>query len=155
MSARTKASDWEAVGVAQAGGVYGVGAGLYYFGFQSQMANCQAQFVFAGGALGVGGSLGGGAGPSPWDVITNTPQSMWTRIKCKRPFSASDLNWSYGALSTLGISGAYGYYLLGIAAGLTDSLFEDQDVSGWGTGLGAIGAIMVGTWKMVGSTSYS
>lgn len=77
---------------------------------------------------------------------------MWTRIKCKRPFSAHDLNWSYGALSTLGAAGAYGYYLLGIAAGLTDTLFEDQDVSGWGTGVGAIGAIMVGTWKMVGSS---
>jgi hypothetical protein len=155
MGIYTKASDWEAVGVAQAGGVYVAGAGVYFFGFRSRMANCQAQFVFAGGALGLGGSLGGGSGPSPWDVINNTPPNMWTRIKSKRPFSADDLDWSYGALSTLGAAGAYGYFLLGIAAGLTDTLFEDQDVSGWGTGVGIIGAVMIGTWKKVGASSYS
>lgn len=154
MATDVNARDWEVQGVAQVGGVDVVGAGLFMFEFRSKHANFRGPYVFGGGALGLGGSLGGGSGPSPADVATNTQPNAWTAIKCTRDFSAEDLNWAYAALSVLGAGAAYGYSLLGISAGLTDELFRDIDVSGWGTGVGAVGAIMVGVWKQMGGGNY-
>jgi hypothetical protein len=151
MATNVAANDWQVVGVAQVGGVVVVGAAIYLFEFRSLVANCRVTFLFIGAALGGGGDLGGGAGPSPDSVIHNTNPDLWTSISCTRPFSASDLDVSYGALSTLGAAGAYGYFLTGISAGLVDNLFDSQDVSGWGTGVGAVGAIMAGLWKMIGN----
>jgi len=154
MSSSAAGNDWQAVGIAQAGGVYVVGGGIYCFEFRSLSGNFRGQYLFIGGALGFGGSLGGGSGPSPGDFISNTYPDLWSPIKCKRPFSGDDLNWAYAALSTLGAAGAYGYALTGISAGLVDPLFDSQEVSGWGTGVGLIGAILIGVWKQFGSSDY-
>jgi hypothetical protein len=56
MASDVNATDWEVQGVAQAGYVDIVGAGVYMFVFRSKLANCRAPYVFAGGALGLGGS---------------------------------------------------------------------------------------------------
>jgi hypothetical protein len=156
MSKWATGDDWQACGIAQIGAVAGIGAATYFFQFRSQKADFSGAYLFVGGALGLGGDMGGGAGPSPADVATNTRPDLWTSLKCVRAFSADDLNWAYGALSTLAAGVAYGYALTGISGGLVDPLFTDQEVSGWGTGVGVIGAILAGVWKRLGDgTSYS
>lgn len=148
------ATDWECVGIAQAGGAFVVGAAVYLFEFRSQIADRRAQYIFVGGAFGFGGSLGGGVAPSPGDIVYNRHPELWASISCERSFLADDLHGAYGALSTLGISAAYGYSLTGISAGLIDPLFRDQNVSGWGTGLGVAGVMMPGLWLRFGEQAY-
>ena len=92
--------------------------------------------------------------PSPSDFYHNTNPDLWTSLKCTRRFSADDLDWAYGALSSITVSGAYGYNVSGIAAGLVDTLFEDQNVSGWNVGVGASAVIAMGIWKMLSSSKY-
>ena len=154
MASNSKATDWQACGVATVGGVRIVGAGIWLFEFRSRIADFRGSYILSAGSLGLGGSLGGGAGPSPVDVISNSKPDLWTSLKCARAFSADDLNWAYGALSCLSVSAAYGYSLMGISAGLLDSLFDSQDVSGWGTGVGATANISVGAWKRLDGKSY-
>jgi hypothetical protein len=154
MSTTATGNDWQAVGVAQVGGARIVGGGIYCFEFRSLSADFRGKYLFLGAGVGAGGSLGGGSAPGPGDFITNSKPDLWSKIKCKRPFSGDDLDLAYAALSTLAVEGAYGYALTGISAGLIDPLFDSQDVSGWGTGVGVIGAILVGVWKRIGSSAY-
>lgn len=155
MGVKTEANDWQACGIAQAGFVAGVGAGCYVFQFRSKNADCIGDFLFIAGGGGLGGSLGGGSGPSPADVIRNRSSNLWTALTCKRPFSAENLNLSYAEMLVVGASVAYGYSYMEITAGLLTPLFKEQDVSGWGTGVGAVGAVLFGAWKMIGNSRYS
>ena len=141
-----KAADWEACGVAQVGVVVGVGAGLYLFEFRSKSANARAIYSFLSVGIGLGGSLGGGTAPSPSDVVTNSQSSPFSALRCRRPFSCEDLNHSFAEMKTLGIGGGYGYSATLISAGYFDRLFYEQDVSGWGTGVGITGAKLEGVW---------
>jgi hypothetical protein len=154
MSTEVAAADWQCVGVAQVGGAVVLAAGLFCFEFRSEAANFRGQYLFVGGGIGAGGSLGGGTAPSPGDFISDTPPDLWTSLQCEREFSADDLHLAYAALSNLGAAGAYGYTLMGISAGLTDPLFTDQNVSGWGTGVGISGSILVGVWTRIGGTDF-
>jgi hypothetical protein len=152
MNEDVKASDWEVTSIAQVGGVVGVGGGIYCFDFKSRDANHHGTFIFTGGALGLGGSMGGAVAPSPSDFMSNNGSiNLYSRIRCSRPFSSDDLNHSYGALSVLGVNATYGYGLMGISSGLISENFRDADVSGWGVGVGLVGAIMIGVWQRLGT----
>lgn len=146
MGYKDEAVDWQACGVAQVGFVAGVGAGLYCFEFRSKAANSRAVFTFLSVGFGVGGSLGGGTAPSPTDVAKNRLPEIWSDLKCSRPFSLEDLNHSYGVLETIGAAGAIGYYATRISSGWATKLFNQQVTSGWGTGVGAMGAVLSGVW---------
>jgi hypothetical protein len=148
------ATDWQCVGVAQVGAAVFAAGAIYCFEFRSTRANVRGQYLFIGGGLGLGGSLGGGTAPSPANFARNEQPDLWTPLTCARPFSANDLDKSYAALSTIGALGAYGYSLTRITAGWTNPLFLDQDVSGWGTGVGAGGAMMPGIWLRIGVHGY-
>jgi hypothetical protein len=154
MSNNARANDWNAVGVAQVGGGFILAGGVYCFEFRSANANLRGQYLFIGAGVGAGGDLGGGGAPGPGDIMSNTQPDLWSPIKCIRPFSGDDLDLSYAALSTLAAAAAYGYALTGISAGLVDPLFDSQEVSGWGTGVGVVGAMMAGIWKRIGSGNY-
>lgn len=154
MASHVKADDWEVCSVAQVGAAGGLAAGLYLYRFRSKKADFLGDYLFVGGGGGAGGSMGGGSGPSPVDVARNRLPNLWTSITCHREFSGDDLNWAYASLSTLAAAGAYGYALTAIRAGAIDTLFKGVNVSGWGTGVGVIGATMVGVWKRIGSYGY-
>jgi hypothetical protein len=146
-------SDWQCVGVVSMGGAVGLGGQLCFYEFRSQAANCRATFIFVGAGIGLGGDLGGAVAPDPSSVIHNQQPDLWAALKCERPFSANDLNWSYAAMSGINVEATYGYSLCGISAGLVDPLFTDQNVSGWNVGVGATASIMVGVWKRLGTSS--
>lgn len=154
VNATVPATDWECVGVAQVGGAVVIAAGVYCFEFRSRAADVRGQYLFVGGGLGLGGSLGGGAAPGPGDFVSNHVPDLWTALECRQPFSADDLHLAYAALSTLGAAGAYGYFVTRITAGWANPLFAEQDVSGWGTGVGVVGAMMPGIWLRIGLTAY-
>lgn len=155
MSANQSSADWSCVGVAQVGGGFGVAAGIYCFEFRSLSANFRGTYLFVGGGLGVGGSLGGGVAPSPGDFVNHDQvPDLWTPLVCRRPFSGDDLDKAYAALTTLGVGAAYGYAVTSISAGWVDPLFTDQNVSGWGTGVGVAGAMMPGVWIRIGMSDY-
>ncbi|MGD0186230.1 MAG: hypothetical protein ABSC25_13400 [Roseiarcus sp.] len=146
-------SDWRACGVASIGGAVVVGAQVIFFEFRSRAANCRATFLLIGGGLGIGGDLGGATAPDPSSIVHNQNPDLWTNLKCDKPFSANDLDLAYAAMSGITVSGAYGYSLQGVSAGLVTSLFTDQDVSGWCVGVGASATMMVGVWKQLGTSS--
>ncbi|MEP7076690.1 MAG: hypothetical protein ABI878_12865 [Acidobacteriota bacterium] len=79
---------------------------------------------------------------------------LWSDLACSRPFSLQDLNHSYGAVETAGAAGALGYYLTRISAGWATKLFDRQSTSGWGTGVGLIGAVLAGMWNAGGIGAY-
>jgi hypothetical protein len=149
----TKATDWEACGVAQAGGAVGVAVGTSVWQFRSALANRQANFNFTGVGAGVGGDLGGGVAPSPANVATNTQPNLWTSLTCNTPFSLNDLNASSGRITSAGASAGIGYSAVFISAGTFPSLFSSQNVSGWNTGVGANASVLLGMWNMMGSSS--
>ncbi len=146
MGYKDKANDWQACGVAQVGVVAGVGAGLYLFEFRSISANARAKYTLLSVGIGLGGSMGGGVAPSPSDVVHNRMPELFSSIKCLRPFSCEDLNHSFAGMKTLSITGGIGYSNTLISAGFFDRLFYEQDVSGWGTGVGIVGAKLEGVW---------
>jgi hypothetical protein len=151
-----KGRDWEVCGVAGVGGASELALGSSMWMFRSQMANCLVKFVFVGAGVGGGGDLGGAGAPSPTDVARGTASSSWTRLQCNCPFSVQDLNWASGRITSLGAAFAYGYSACFISAGSFPSLFNSQDVSGWGTGVGLSGSLLLGVWKQLGSsTAYS
>ncbi len=154
MARNVASSDWECVGVAQVGGAAILAAGLYCFEFRSQGANYRGKLLFVGGGLGAGGSLGGGVAPSPADFASHQYPNLWTPLNCRRPFSADELHLAYAALATIGAAAAYGYAITRITAGWVTPLFTDQDVSGWGTGLGVTAAMMPGIWREIGHSEY-
>lgn len=71
-----------------------------------------------------------------------------------RPFSGSELDLAYASVSSLGAAAAIGYTLMSITAGWMDPLFTSQDVSGWGTGVGIAGVMLIGVWKLIEENSY-
>ncbi len=141
-----KAADWQACGIAQVGVVVGVGAGLYLFEFRSKAAHARATYTFLSVGIGLGGSLGGGVAPSPKDVALNQTPELFSPIKCLRPFSCEDLNHSFAGMKVLSIGAALSYSIVIISAGFFDRLFYEQEVSGWGTGVGVVGAKLEGVW---------
>jgi hypothetical protein len=150
-----KGDDWEACGIAQVGVGAGAAGGVYFFDFRSKKADCHAHFILTAAGLGGGGSLGGAVAPSPLDVIKNRVPELFSPLKCLRPFACDDLDWSSGAILSVGAGAMVGYSLAQISAGAVPQLFEHQDVSGWGIGMGATGVSLVGMWTQLGeSTNY-
>lgn len=43
---------------------------------------------------------------------------------------------------------------MSITAGWMDPLFTSQDVSGWGTGVGIAGVMLIGVWKLIEENPY-
>ena len=156
-----EADDWEVQGVCQAGGGAFFAGGIWVFQFSSSAADFDGFFTFQGMGLGAGGSLGGVS--FPMDSIlrqirekkaANQLQQhmdLWTDLKCENTFSADQLNWAPGRLSTASVGAALGYGLVYISAGALPrkSLFLSQSVGGWGTGVGATAATLVGVWKFL------
>lgn len=154
VSNEDRAADWQAVGIAQVGGAVGIAGGIACFDFRSKSADFRGTYLFVGGGIGLGGSLGGGVAPSPGDFIHNTPPDVWSALDVQRPFSGKDLDFAYASISSLGVGAAYGYTLMSITAGWADPLFTAQNVSGWGTGVGIAGAMLIGVWKLIGENTY-
>jgi len=147
------ACDWQACGVATIGGAEGLGGGVFFFEFRSKSANCRGSFMFLAAGLGLGGDMGGGSGPSPGDVIHNRQPDLWTSLECINYFSADDLDMSVGQLFLGTVTGAYGYSVVRISAGLLPVLFRLQSCSGWSTGVGVGAAVFTGVWKQLGTSS--
>lgn len=154
MSNDVAAADWQCVGVAQAGGAVGLAAEIACFEFRSASADFRGKYLLIGGGLGLGGNLGGGVAPSPGDFVDNALPDLWTSLEVRRPFTATDLDLAYASATSLGAAAAYGYTLMSLTAGWMDPLFTAQDVSGWGTGVGISGVMLVGVWKLIGESSY-
>jgi hypothetical protein len=159
MGFTTEADDWEVQGVCQVGvGAFAAG-GIWLFQFWSADADYDGFFIFAGLGLGLGGSLGGAGAPMTSIIkqlrgakqnALSSHEDNFTTLTCENSFSASQLNYAAGRLTTAGVSAAMGYGLVYISAGAfpRKSLFLSQDVSGWGTGVGASAATTVGMWKL-------
>ena len=148
-----QARDWECCGIANAGGGIVAGGGIYLFEFRSRAANYRAVYTFMGVGASLGGGFGGTAAPSPGDFARpSVPPNLWSNVRghYNRSFSAYNLNNTSGWLGTAGLSPVYGYALTTISAGTWPRVFEDQDVSGWGAGLGAGIAILMGMWRILG-----
>jgi hypothetical protein len=79
---------------------------------------------------------------------------MWASLKCVRAFSGDDLHLSAAGMRSGGLSPGYGYSAVFISAGLITELFNDQDVSGWGIGVGISSSMLFGTWMRIGSGKY-
>lgn len=166
MARNLSVSDWEATSVVQMGGAAGGGGGLYFFEFRSKNADFRGQFVFVGGGVGAGGSVGGASAPSPADIYRNKGYNPFTKLDCDQAFTANDLDKSVGRISSMGASGAYGYSITCITAlknpyfaALTltlfgDSMFHSQNVGGFGVGVGANVTIFGGVWKLIGESHY-
>lgn len=155
MSRTAEGYDWEICGVAQMGGVVGVGAGVWWFMMRSRVANSQGKLILTAAGIGAGGSMGGGTAPSPGDVIYNRQPDLWTRVPCMRPFSLDDMNWTYGAVTMASAGAAYGYSITRITAGFGIQLFRSVSVGGWGTGVGLVGGMFPGVWKVLESSDYT
>jgi hypothetical protein len=150
MSQHTQANDWQIAIICQMGGAVGTGGGIFFADVRSVKAQTRAPFVFIGGGFGFGGSMGGGGGPSPADVVRNHVPDMYTNIPCKMRFSVDNLDCCSGKIVSLGAAGAYGYTSVRISAGIMPTLFESVNCSGWGTGVGISGSVLVGIWKQLG-----
>ncbi len=89
------------------------------------------------------------------DIGKGRPRGLLRRVVAyPGDYPGDDLDLAYAALSALGAGAAYGYTLMGVSAGLVDPLFESVEVSGWGTGVGVSGSILVGVclYEADGST---
>ena len=155
MSASTKANDWQCVGIATVGGAGGVGAALTMFQFRSKSADFLGEYLFAAGGIGAGGSLNSGIAPSPSDFYHGGRDiNYWSDLKATRAFSGDDLSNCLGSMNSAGASGAYGYSIVYINAGVFDVLFKNQYVGGWGIGVGVSVAFMKGLWVRLSSKNY-
>jgi hypothetical protein len=153
-----QADDWLTVGICQVGGGVFFAGGMWLFQFQSYNAGqYSAFFVYAGLGLGAGGSIGGISLP---DMLSNGPpdasKMAWSTLSCDSAFSANDLNWAAGRVSSGSLAAVVGYSDLAISAGKfpSTSLFQSQDCSGWGTGVGINAVTTVGVWKYVQDANY-
>lgn len=145
MGETTKARDWKVAGMANVGGAVTVGAGVWTFVFQSQSAQYSGSFTFAGGGLGLGGSLGGASMPD-----FSTGGLSWTSLECDRSFSAMDLHRSAGRLTTAGAGLAVGYGVVIISAfNWGGSMFSSQECFGGSVGVGASAMTTVGMWNLL------
>jgi hypothetical protein len=152
MSQHTQSNDWEIAIICQMGGASGSAAGIFFADVRSVKAMTRAPFIFIGGGFGFGGSMGGGGGPSPADVVRNHVPDMYTKIPNVGGvrWSVDNLDCASGKIVSLGAAFAYGYSLVRISAGMLPPLFESVPCSGWGTGVGANGSVLVGMWKQLG-----
>jgi hypothetical protein len=139
----TRATDWKVAGAAQVGGAAAVGGGIWCFVFQSETAQWSGMFAFGAVGLGEGGSIGGASLPDFSSGGLN-----WSQLECDRAFSAADLNWSPGRLSTAGAGLAVGYGVVILTAfNLSGSMFSSQNCWGGTVGVGASIMTTVGMWK--------
>jgi len=153
MAQHTQANDWEIALICQMGGAEGVGGGIFFADIKSKKAKTRSAFLFLGGSFGFGGSFGGGAGPSPLDVVQNHVPDMYTPIKCAVRFSVDDLDCASGRITNMGVAAAYGYSCVRISAGQWPVLFTNINCNGWGTGVGYGAATTVGMWKQLGDAA--
>ncbi len=138
----TNVTDWEVAGVAQVGGAATVGGGVWMFEFKSTLAAVKQPFIFVGGGLGLGGSMGGASAP---DMSSGTPS--YTALTCDRAFSINDLSGSAGRLTTAGAGLSVGYGVTIITAfNWGGSMFSSQECYGISIGVGASAITMVGYW---------
>jgi hypothetical protein len=158
MAFDTQADDWEVSSICQAGGASGAGGGVWLFNFQSADANFYgANFIFIGGGMGVGGSIGGASFPNMFKQSRLGGSALvWSSIQCDRPFSAADLNWAPGRVTTAGLSLSVGYTLLYVSAKNLpfSSLFLSQSCNGPSIGVGATAMATVGLWKWIQDCGY-
>jgi hypothetical protein len=151
MGYSTRATDWEASGIAQVGGGAGPAAGYFLFSFRSREADILANFVFSGAGIGLGGSAGGASAPD-----FETGDISWSSITCTNSFSANDLHNCFGRLTTAGAGFAIGYGVACITAGgWTRTLFESQNMWGMSIGVGAGGLSCLGFWSCIEAQAYS
>ncbi|MCX7068684.1 MAG: hypothetical protein NTW85_13480 [Methylococcales bacterium] len=164
MSWKKKADDWQVTGVCQVGGAVTVGGGIWLFQFQSYDAGPEGHiFMFVGAGFGLGGSIGGASLPlgaildqlRGKKLVSSSPLS-WSDIDCDSAFSADNLNYAPGRITTGGAGLAVGYSLLYISAKNLPfrGLFHSQSCGGWGTAVGASAITTVGFWKWVQPANY-
>ncbi|CAN5684892.1 hypothetical protein BH24ACI3_BH24ACI3_00530 [soil metagenome] len=162
MNRSTKASDWEVVSVAQLGGAAGLGGGAFGFSFYSENVSSEASVFFLGGGAGIGGSAGGASIPfrsaseqarrirKGNRLGPNPRRTGYDRINCLRPFSLSDLDYSFGNLISVGAALAVGFSLTQISAMNTDgSLFDGEVGVGAVAGVGAGVFNFFGLWRVI------
>lgn len=156
MSTTARANDWQCVGVAQAGALAGVGAGVYLFEFRSRNADFRGVFLLGTVGIGGGGSIGGGTSPSPSDILHNRNPDLWSNLQAETPFSADDLHLSFGNYRGVGASAGIGYSVVRISGqSLFRNWFVNQNVSGWGIGgLSIGGGAMGGLWIKIADGRY-
>lgn len=134
------ARDWKVAPAAQVGGsALLVGGGVYWLTFDSETAGISETFMFIGGGLGIGGSVG---------AVSLSPNSP-VEIECERAFSVADLNMSPGRLDMAGASLAAGYGFMWISAFTLKGfmLFSSQYVGGWNAGVALNAQTIVGYWR--------
>jgi hypothetical protein len=152
------ADDWSASGIMQVGGAATAGAGIWLFQFKSVDADYCGIFMFIGAGLGAGGSIGGVSLPDLSHIKPDPTKSVyaWSDLDCDTQFSARDLNWAPGRLTTGSVSMVVGYGVTYISAKNLPftSLFLSQSVGGWGAGVGAVAMTTVGFWKWVQETGW-
>jgi hypothetical protein len=109
-----KRDDWECSGFFDITGGAGLAAGAWLMTFRNgtysgknpdliAYTGNEYDFLFLGG--GFGGGLGFGIAKPVRDLAKNLAKTIkgksFTSITCKRAFSADDLNWSAGRISTI------------------------------------------------------
>jgi hypothetical protein len=146
MGLDTKCSDWQVCGVVSVAGGDVVGAGLFVFDFHSTTAGLTARTVFKGVGIGAGGNAGGTA--LGGDV---GPLTSFSSIDVDKPFCIWDLNGAWGRVGSFGSGIGVSYGICAITAAPAwswkTSYFASQNVGGLGTGLGAGGVEIVGSWR--------
>ena len=147
MGLGTKATDWQVCGVADTAGGDVIGAGLFVFDFYSSSAEITGRCVFKGVGIGAGGNVGGTA--LGGDI---GPYTSFSAIEVRTAFSMRDLDRAWGRVASFGVGLGLGYSILAITAAPPWTWEDDkhyflaQNVGGFGTGLGAGGVLIGGTW---------
>lgn len=124
--------------------VVGVGGAAFLFDWYSSKTDVSARFGLLVGGIRLGGHLGGTALPGV------SPTGDWSTITCNKAFSINDLHGSDGWIESIGVGVLVTFSLTQISAkkiGRLDYMFEDQDISGFGTGTGASIFAFVDTWR--------
>ena len=146
MGLSTRADDWKALGIMQAGFGLLVAGGIFVFDFYSATAGLSARFTLAATGKGLGGNLSGFGDPGGWSDIECSGTGTFGQ-----PFSASDLNKCPGHIASAGAASGVGYGFVYISAGpkpgFKKSLFAVQSVGGFGLGAGASAFSLTGTWS--------
>lgn len=147
MGLGTKASDWQACGVVDTAGGHVIGAGLFVIDFYSVSADLTGRCVFKGVGIGAGGNVGGTALGGDLG-----PYTSFSSIEVPTAFSMWDLNGAWGRIASFGVGAGLGYSILAITAAPPWTFEDDkhfflaQNIGGFGTGLGAGGVLVAGSW---------
>ncbi|MGI8811158.1 MAG: hypothetical protein ACR2IH_01355 [Pyrinomonadaceae bacterium] len=141
-----RVDDWQACCVMQAGAAASVAAGLFIIDFYSSTASVSGRFTFKGVGAGVGGNASGTALPA-----NIGPFGPWSSLDCDKSFSIWDLNGGWGRISTLGVGVGVQFGVAYITAAprwsWSHAYFHSQNIGGFGTGLGAGGMALIGSWS--------